>query len=152
MSANFKNIPMEPLAELDEVARQLLNLSGDRKVWLFEGGLGAGKTTLIKHLCQQLGVQNHIQSPTFSIVNEYVTEEGTSVFHFDLYRLKYVREAYDIGLDEYLDSGNYCFIEWPGVAAPLWPGDSFRLVLKQNERGQREVLVPTHTTIRSSTQ
>jgi len=99
--------------ELEAIAQQLLTLAGNRKVWLFEGEMGAGKTTLIKVLCQQLGVVAGMSSPTFSIVNEYATGGKEKVFHFDLYRLKKNVELADIGFDDYLYSGQYCFIEWP---------------------------------------
>lgn len=133
------SISMEPASQLGEVAEKLLQLSKGRRIWLFEGDLGAGKTTLIKHICEKLGVLNAVQSPTFSLVNEYSTHEGSPVFHFDLYRLKNIREAFEIGIEEYLDFGNYCLIEWPAIADPLWPEDSFRLYLTQDESGQRIV-------------
>lgn len=98
---------------LPAIAQQLLLLAGNRKVWLFEGDMGAGKTTLIKVLCKQLGVVSDMSSPTFSIVNEYATNGKEKVFHFDLYRLKKASELNDIGFDDYLYSGQYCLIEWP---------------------------------------
>lgn len=114
------------LDELDTVAHRLLAEAGRfsasaRTVWLFVGEMGAGKTTLIKALCRALGVVNMVQSPTFSIVNEYTTHEGKSVYHFDCYRLRNEAEALDIGIEEYFDSGNYCFIEWPERITALWP-------------------------------
>jgi len=143
MGTNALEILMEPEENLDEVADQLLATSNGSRIWLFEGDLGAGKTTLIKHLCEALGVSVPVQSPTFSLVNEYRTENGSPVYHFDLYRLKNVREAYEIGIEEYIDSGSYCFIEWPAVAEPIWPEDSFRLYLSQDENGKRMVRVNT---------
>ena len=139
MLAKAPDIYMEPINKLDEVASKLLLLSENRRIWLFEGDLGSGKTTLIRHLCNQLGVQSPVQSPTYSLVNEYQTNDGSLVFHFDLYRLKNTREAYEIGIEEYLDSGNYCFIEWPQVAQAIWPEDSFRLLLKRDGSGKRVV-------------
>lgn len=152
MSAEITNISMEPLDKLDDVARQLLTLAGNRKVWLLQGGLGAGKTTLVKHLCRELGVDAPIQSPTFSLVNEYPADGGSSVYHFDLYRLKNTREAVEIGLEEYLDSGSYCFIEWPEVGQGLWPQDCFRLNLTQNERGERVIVLLNKLSTGSSIQ
>lgn len=99
------------LAEIDEIAKKILTLS-KYKIILFEGEMGAGKTTLTKALAKCLGVQDMTSSPTFSLVNEYESADGL-LYHFDLFRLKDLSEAYDIGIDEYLDSGNYCFIEWP---------------------------------------
>jgi tRNA threonylcarbamoyladenosine biosynthesis protein TsaE len=82
--------------------------------------MGAGKTTLSKELLKQLGIDQNVQSPTFSLVNEYQTNSGETVYHFDLYRLKNIQEALAIGIEEYLDSGNYCLIEWPEQAEELW--------------------------------
>src|SRR4051812_22448751 len=99
------------LQHLDAAARELLSAT-DKKVWLMEGEMGAGKTTLVKVLCEVLGVHGDMSSPTFSIVNEYSTKNGQVIYHFDFYRLKNETEAMDIGVEEYLDSGHYCFLEW----------------------------------------
>jgi len=90
------------------------------KLWLFRGEMGAGKTTLVKEIGQQLKIKSIVQSPTFSLVNPYETESGEIIYHFDLYRLENVHEAIDIGIEEYLDSGHLCFIEWPERAEILW--------------------------------
>jgi tRNA threonylcarbamoyladenosine biosynthesis protein TsaE len=90
------------------------------KIWLFRGEMGAGKTTLVKEIGQQLKIKSIVQSPTFSLVNPYETESGEIIYHFDLYRLENVHEAIDIGIEEYLDSGHLCFIEWPERAEILW--------------------------------
>ena len=101
------------ITELPEIAASLLLETRDYpNVWLFRGEIGAGKTTLIKEICHQLGVVQSVQSPTFSLVNEYVDGKGNPVYHFDLYRLKNAQEAFDIGLEEYLDSRNSCLVEW----------------------------------------
>ena len=99
--------------------------------------LGAGKTTLIKVLCEQLGVSDHVQSPTFSIVNEY----GDSVYHFDCYRLKSVYEAMDFGIEEYLDSGKYCFIEWPEIIEPLLPNEILKIKIEHTENNTRNIAI-----------
>lgn len=117
------------LDELDAAAHRLLAEGRMQTVWLFEGGMGVGKTTLIKALCRALGVVSLVHSPTFSIVNEYITHEGKSVYHFDCYRLRNEAEALDIGIEEYFDSGNYCFIEWPQRIATLWPATYYRIHL-----------------------
>ncbi len=106
--------------ELDETAGELLKAARSCRVWLFSGELGAGKTTLVKAVCGKLGVNSGMSSPGFSIVNEYKAN-GQQIFHFDFYRLKKEEEAFDIGVDEYLDSGNYCFIEWPERIPSLIP-------------------------------
>jgi len=109
------------LADLPRVAKEILEaLEHAPKVWLFRGQMGAGKTTLSKELLAQLGVAGSVQSPTFSLVNEHPSDKGNTIYHFDLYRLKNVQEALAIGIEEYLDSGNFCLIEWPEQAEELW--------------------------------
>jgi len=109
------------LSDLPRVAQELIEALKDApKVWLFRGQMGAGKTTLTKEILAQLGVTGSVQSPTFSLINEHQTELGQTVYHFDLYRLKNVQEALAIGIEEYLDSGNFCLIEWPEQAEELW--------------------------------
>ncbi|GAB3549078.1 tRNA (adenosine(37)-N6)-threonylcarbamoyltransferase complex ATPase subunit type 1 TsaE [Spirosoma fluminis] len=127
------------LDELDTVAHQLLAEGRTESVWLFEGEMGAGKTTLIKALCRALGVISMVQSPTFSIVNEYTTHEGKSVYHFDCYRLRNEAEALDIGIEEYFDSDAYCFIEWPERITSLWPATYFQVQLSADPDGRRTV-------------
>ena len=100
------------LHELDDAAQKIIEYAGSQKTFLFYGDMGAGKTTLIKSLCKQLGTNDNVASPTFSIVNEY-NAPGRNIYHFDFYRLKTQTEALDMGFEEYLYSGNYCFIEWP---------------------------------------
>ncbi len=109
------------LEQLDDVAEDLLSFSSGVTVLTFIGNLGAGKTTLIKELFRQLGVEENVQSPTFSIVNSYLLDYENELFHFDCYRLKNKEEALDFGIEEYLDSGNLCFIEWPQVIEELLP-------------------------------
>ncbi|MFC5409834.1 tRNA (adenosine(37)-N6)-threonylcarbamoyltransferase complex ATPase subunit type 1 TsaE [Larkinella bovis] len=121
---------LRSLAELEIVAGQLIAAGRDRPVWLFEGAMGAGKTTLIKAICRGLGVRNTVQSPTFSIVNEYVTDSGEPVYHFDCYRLRNEDEALDSGLEEYIDSGERCLIEWPERIAGLLPPDAWTIHLR----------------------
>jgi tRNA threonylcarbamoyladenosine biosynthesis protein TsaE len=108
------------LEEIDKVAKLILN-QNPNKVLLFNGNMGVGKTTLIKSLSQNLGVKGNTSSPTFSLVNEYQTNENQVVYHFDCYRLKNEFEALDMGIDEYLYSGNWCFIEWPEKIESLIP-------------------------------
>lgn len=100
------------LEDLPAIAETLLHFAGKERVFCFYAPMGAGKTTFIKALCRQLQSQSDFSSPTYSLVNEYTYPEG-KIFHFDLYRLKAPEEAFDIGMDEYLESGHFCFIEWP---------------------------------------
>lgn len=109
------------LADLELVAQELIPLALKHSpIWLFRGQMGAGKTTLVKELTRQLGVVGHVQSPTFALVNEYARPNDTEIYHFDLYRLKNAQEALDIGIEDYLDSGKICLIEWPEQAEELW--------------------------------
>jgi tRNA threonylcarbamoyladenosine biosynthesis protein TsaE len=117
------------LSDLDSLAAALAAFGADVPVWLFEGSMGAGKTTLIQALCHHWGVPGPVQSPTFSLVNEYETTAGEIIYHFDLYRLRSEAEAYDIGLEEYLDSGRRCLVEWPSQAPALLPPDALRIDL-----------------------
>ncbi len=97
------------------------------RVFAFYGGMGAGKTTFIKALCAVLGVADIVQSPTFSIVNEYKTTAGDSIYHFDFYRIKKTGEVFDIGYEDYLYSGSYCFMEWPELIESLLPDDAVKV-------------------------
>ena len=108
------------LDEIEVVAKQIL-AANPKKVILFNGEMGTGKTTFIKVLCKQLGVKNPTSSPTFSLVNEYQIAKNQLVYHFDVYRLKNQNEALDMGIDEYLYSGNWCFIEWSEKIPDLIP-------------------------------
>ncbi len=117
----MSTITLTNLSELPAIATQLLKSFDGEKVVAFHGAMGAGKTTLIKALCEALGVQDTISSPTFSIVNEYRTAKGEKIYHFDFYRIKSVEEAYDMGSEEYFYSKAYCFVEWPEKIEELMP-------------------------------
>jgi tRNA threonylcarbamoyladenosine biosynthesis protein TsaE len=130
------NLPVKSINELNDAAKQLIAFGGVEKIFLFYGDMGAGKTTLIKFLCDCLGTHGLVTSPTFSIVNEY-EGEAIRIYHFDFYRLKNQNEALDLGYEEYFYSGNYCFIEWPEQIADLLPLHYVRVdiqVLDNNER------------------
>ena len=130
------NLPVKSINELKTAANQLTEFAGAEKIFLFYGDMGAGKTTFIKSLCEQLGITETVTSPTFSIVNEY-QGRGIKIYHFDFYRLKNQNEALDMGYEEYFYSGDYCFIEWPEKIAGLLPLHYIRVeiqVLDDNER------------------
>jgi tRNA threonylcarbamoyladenosine biosynthesis protein TsaE len=127
------------LQEISRAASEIVAACGDETIWLFEGSMGAGKTTLIKAICGELGVLNTVQSPTFSIVNEYLTDTGETIYHFDCYRLKNVAEAFDIGVEEYLDSGNLCLIEWPDKIADLLPEQFVKISIIPLPNGKRSI-------------
>ena len=131
------------LKELDAVAGELLRAT-TKKIWLVEGEMGAGKTTLIKKVCEVLGVTEVMSSPTFSIVNEYTTQSELTIYHFDFYRLKKETEAMDIGVEEYLDSGNYCFLEWSEKIASLLPADCFNVRIKEHTPATRLIEYSDH--------
>ncbi len=126
------------LDELKPIAAALCEQVQECRIMTFSGNLGAGKTTLIQHICALLGVQEEVASPSFGLVNEYQGEEE-QIFHFDLYRLKSVEEALDIGLLEYLDSGSICLIEWPEIAEGLLPEETISVVLAHESEGKRSI-------------
>jgi len=125
------------LSELEPVSNALLEIGKNTPIWLFLGHMGAGKTTLIKSLCDRLSVTTAVHSPTFTLVNEYITSDKKIVYHFDFYRIKDEIEALDIGVEEYFDSGNFCFIEWPEKIEGLWPLQYLLLELNLDENGSR---------------
>ena len=127
------------LSNLDKAAKQLLIEGTDKTVWLLHGEMGSGKTTLVKQLVKEIGIEGHVTSPTFSIVNEYLTDVGETIYHFDCYRLKNGTEAYDIGVEEYLDSGNLCLIEWPDKIAELLPDKFIKISITQLSNGKRAI-------------
>lgn len=127
------------LDELFPIARNILIDKKEDRIFAFEAKMGAGKTTLIKFLCQALGVEENVSSPTFSLVNEYTDRDENPVFHFDFYRIKKLEEVYDIGYEEYFYSGNYCFIEWPELVAELLPESYVYLSIEVNEQEERVI-------------
>lgn len=123
MRPDVKGIAFENVApgDLEELAKKLIREAGSNRIIIFNGEMGSGKTTFIKAIGHVLGVKGGMSSPTFSIVNEYELSTGEKIYHFDFYRLKNELEAYDIGTEEYLDSGSYCLIEWPDKVRNLLP-------------------------------
>ena len=126
------------LDQIEEVAEQIL-VSNPKKIILFNGEMGVGKTTLIKQLCKSLGVESATSSPTFSLVNEYSTSNNEIVYHFDFYRLNKETEALDMGVDDYLYSGNWCFIEWSEKIASLLPEETSTITIELLSDGKREL-------------
>ena len=139
-------ITIPDLGHIGEAAKAFVAAIGDRRVFAFYGAMGAGKTTFIKAVCEELGVLDVITSPTFAIVNEYeISGEGTaeSIFHFDFYRIKRLEEVYDMGYEDYFYSGALCLIEWPELIEPLLPDDAVRVSISEQPDGSR--LVETNT-------
>ena len=128
------------LAEINEVAQKIIN-QNPHKVILFNGEMGVGKTTFIKELAKVLGVNEPTSSPTFSLVNEYQTNDNQLVYHFDVYRLKHESEALDMGIDEYLYSGNWCFIEWAEKIPNLIPQQHSVIDIKLLPNNERELIL-----------
>ena len=120
-------------------ATDILDKCGSKRVFAFDGKMGAGKTTFIKHLCEAMGTEDVVNSPTFAIVNVYEVASGEEVYHFDCYRIKDIREAMDFGAEEYLYSGNYCFIEWAEMIEPLLPEDTVWVKIEVEENGERRL-------------
>jgi tRNA threonylcarbamoyladenosine biosynthesis protein TsaE len=110
--------------------REILKQYPKYRIFVMDGEMGAGKTTLSTAFAQELGVIDHPSSPTFAIANVYLRENGEEIYHFDFYRLEHIEEAIDIGVEEYFESGNYCFIEWPDIIEPLLPNSYLRLNIK----------------------
>jgi len=125
--------------ELPVVAKKFVASMGDSRIFALYGDMGAGKTTFIKAVCEELGVKDVINSPTFAIVNEYSTETGHLVYHFDFYRIRKKEEAFDFGYEEYIYSDAICFIEWPELIEDLLPGESRAVRISINPDGSRTI-------------
>lgn len=133
-------IKIQSPAQLPEAAKQFVQAMDQNTVFAFYGKMGAGKTTFIKAICEELGVTDVINSPTFSIVNEYRSDTtGELIYHFDFYRIKKIEEVYDMGFEDYFDSGAVCFIEWPELIDDLLPGDAVKVTITEQEDGSRIV-------------
>jgi len=136
---NALRLVCKSIEELDSVAEKLLAYANDTKTWVFQGTLGAGKTTLVKSLAKKLRVEDNMSSPTFSIVNEYKTANGSGIYHLDLYRLNSLQEAIDIGIEDYLYSNTYCFIEWPEIIEDILPTKLIHLKIEIKGFTEREI-------------
>lgn len=141
MNQEFKAIAV---SDLEVPAKALKNILKPGDVVCFNGEMGAGKTTFIKVLLREMGVKEEVDSPTFALVNEYRLPSGTPVFHFDFYRLNSVREALDIGLEDYLDAGGICLMEWPELVRDFLPDDANELSIKE-VNGVREIVLKSRS-------
>ncbi len=129
------------LTDLPKVSKQIIELAKNNKIWTFNGEMGAGKTTLIKSICATLGVIDEVSSPTFSMVNEYKTKKGETVFHFDFYRIKSLSEAYDLGIEDYFDSGNICLIEWPSMIEEILQNETTFNIFIELKNSERQITI-----------
>lgn len=136
-----KEIGPFSLHEINDIAQQLIAAINNYHLIAFYGEMGMGKTTLIKAVCQQLQVEDNIQSPTFSIVNQYQSGNGEIIYHFDFYRMKNEEEALDFGVEEYFYSGNYCFMEWAEKIPNLLPENTVRVLISQKENKKRLITI-----------
>jgi len=134
-------LTINALKTINDTAQEFINLIGDRTVFAFNGKMGAGKTTFIKSICEVMGVKETVNSPTFSIVNEYEAADGRIIFHFDCYRINKIQEALDLGAEEYLYSGNLCFIEWSENIAPILPDSIVNVDIEETENGKRQITI-----------
>jgi tRNA threonylcarbamoyladenosine biosynthesis protein TsaE len=125
------------LNEINYIAGKFLEAHPADRIFAFYGQMGAGKTTFIKALCEQLHVVDYVTSPTFALVNEYQTAGSKSVYHLDFYRIKNIQEAYDIGYEEYFSSVAYCFIEWPELIETLLPAVTVKVIVRETENKKR---------------
>lgn len=132
-------IEIPSIDKLQEAARQFVRQMGDARVFAFYGRMGAGKTTFIKAVCRELGVEDVITSPTFALVNEYTAGDGSPVFHFDFYRVKSLEEVYDMGYEDYVYSGALCLMEWPELVEGLLPGDAVSVTIHVGADGSRAI-------------
>lgn len=130
-------IEVKDIGGIKQAAKQFAENMGSGKVFAFYGGMGAGKTTFIKAVCEVLGVTETVASPTFAIVNEYCGGDGDPIYHFDFYRINKLEEVFDFGYEDYFYSGNLCFIEWPEMIETILPDESTRISIKVEEDGIR---------------
>ena len=133
-------IKIQSLEHIQEAAREFIAAMGDNTVFALYGKMGAGKTTFIKALCQELGVEDVVTSPTFAVINEYRSDiAGELIYHFDFYRIKKLEEVYDMGYEDYFYSGALCFIEWPELVEELLPGNTIKVTIEELEDGSRKL-------------
>lgn len=130
------------LKDLDKIASEIIHKFPNNRIFLLDAPMGAGKTTLIRRICQHLGVDEEVTSPTFAIANVYIGESNSEIYHFDFYRLDKPEDAFQIGFFEYLDSGNYCFLEWPDLILPYLEVEYVKIkILQKQNPDLRDILV-----------
>ncbi len=134
-------IEIKNIDHIQQAAREFIDIIGHNTIFAFYGNMGAGKTTFIKAVCEELGVEDVINSPTFAIVNEYMTGQGDTIYHFDCYRINKIVEALDMGCQDYFDSGNVCFIEWPENIDSLLPDDTVAVRITVNDDNSRTITI-----------
>ena len=128
---------IKSLSEINHIASRFIQAFPADRIFAIYGEMGAGKTTFIKALCEEMKVLDNVTSPTFAIINEYKTENGNTIFHFDFYRINSLNEAYDFGYEDYFYSGDYCFIEWPELIESLLPSIAIKVLISEGEEGKR---------------
>lgn len=138
------SIEVKQESELPAVAKAIRKAAGDHSIWIFEGEMGAGKTTLIKSIARDYGIVGQVSSPTFSIINEYENADGDVFYHFDFYRIEQEKEASDIGVEEYFDSGDICWIEWAARIPNLLPETYLLIEIQPQPDQSRVISVSTH--------
>ena len=137
---NNMEIKIKSLDNIREAAKAFLDGMGTGKVFAFYGKMGAGKTTFIKAICEELGVTDVITSPTFALVNEYTAADGNPIYHFDFYRIKKLDEVYDMGYEDYFYGGSLCFLEWPELIEEILPEDVTKVTITEEADGSRKVV------------
>ena len=136
----MNTLKIDSLDNISQTAKEFIRLMGDDTVFAFYGKMGAGKTTFIKALCKELGVEDEVNSPTFSIINEYRSQTTAElIYHFDFYRIKKLEEVYDLGYEDYFYSGALCFIEWPELVEELLPLDARKVTITEESDGTRTI-------------
>jgi tRNA threonylcarbamoyladenosine biosynthesis protein TsaE len=135
------NIQIKDKKHLLSAAREILKQCGDRKILAFYGSMGAGKTTIIKAICEVLGSVDNVSSPTFTLVNEYRTSAGDALFHIDFYRIKRLEEVFDFGVEEYLTGDSYCFMEWPELVEEILPTNRVNIRIDVDENEVRTLVI-----------
>jgi tRNA threonylcarbamoyladenosine biosynthesis protein TsaE len=128
---------IKSLSDINHIAARFIQAHPADRIFAFYGEMGAGKTTFIKALCEEMQVHDYVTSPTFALINEYRTGNNQAIFHFDFYRIKNISEAFDFGYEDYFYSGDYCFIEWPELIEPLLPSIAVKVTIREIENGRR---------------